>query len=114
MESQQELQEQRRPYICEIVISFPTARHAEQVKQVLEVDREVGAEDRIVHKSFAIQNGGGASPQNNNKNELTVRFAATEAKWLRVSVTSFYDYLIVALKCYQEFDTCDNDNSDNP
>jgi len=42
------------------------------------------------------------------------RFAATEAKWLRVSVTSFYDYLIVALKCYQEFDTCDNDNSDNP
>lgn len=72
MESQQELQEQRRPYICEIVISFPTARHAEQVKQVLEVDREVGAEDRIVHKSFAIQNGGGASPQNNNKNELTV------------------------------------------
>jgi hypothetical protein len=32
------------------------------------------------------------------------RFAATEAKMLRVSVSSFYDFLTVALKCYQEFD----------
>lgn len=31
-------------------------------------------------------------------------FAANQAKFLRVAVSSFYDYLSVALKCYQEFD----------
>jgi hypothetical protein len=32
------------------------------------------------------------------------RFQATEARLLRVAVSTFYDYLLVALKCYQEFD----------
>lgn len=32
-------------------------------------------------------------------------FEATEAKMLRVSVSSFFDYLTVSLRCYQEFDT---------
>jgi hypothetical protein len=32
------------------------------------------------------------------------RFEAKQAKFLRVSVSSFYDYLTVALKCFQEFD----------
>jgi hypothetical protein len=31
-------------------------------------------------------------------------FQAAEAKILRVSVSSFYDYLSVSLKCLQEFD----------
>ena len=36
--------------------------------------------------------------------DSTRSFQATEAKFLRVSVSSFYDYLAVALKVYQEFD----------
>ena len=32
-------------------------------------------------------------------------FQAIEAKLLRVVVSSFYDYMLVALKVYQEFDT---------
>lgn len=32
------------------------------------------------------------------------RFQATEAKMLRVSVSTFYDYLKVALKCIHEFE----------
>ena len=40
-----------------------------------------------------------------NNNFWISRFQAAEAKILRVSVTSFYDYLTVSLKCLQEFDS---------
>ena len=36
-------------------------------------------------------------------------FQATEAKMLRVSVSTFYDYLTVSLKCLQEFGHDDGD-----
>jgi hypothetical protein len=39
-------------YVCEIRIAFPTAKHAEQTKRVMEVDQEVGG--RVV-KSFALE-----------------------------------------------------------
>lgn len=32
------------------------------------------------------------------------RFEATEAKMLRVAVSTFCDYLNVSLKCFQEFE----------
>jgi hypothetical protein len=51
-------------YVCEIRISFPTAKHAEQTKKVMEVDREVG--DRVV-KSFALEP---ASPSDEIRNVL--------------------------------------------
>jgi hypothetical protein len=51
-------------YVCEIRISFPTVKHAEQTKQVLEVDQEVG--ERVV-KSFALEP---ASPDSERQNVL--------------------------------------------
>ena len=33
------------------------------------------------------------------------RFESKELKMVRVAVSSFYDYLIVVLKTFQEFDT---------
>jgi tRNA threonylcarbamoyladenosine modification (KEOPS) complex Pcc1 subunit len=34
---------------------------------------------------------------------LVVQFYATQCKGLRVSISSFLEYIQVALKCYQEF-----------
>lgn len=40
------------PYICDLEISFPTAKLAEIVKKSLEVDRELG--DRVT-KTFTLK-----------------------------------------------------------
>jgi hypothetical protein len=37
--------------------------------------------------------------------------AATDLKSLRVAISSFYDYLTVSLKCFQEFDDTDGEAS---
>mmetsp|Transcript_28377 Transcript_28377/g.66392 ORF Transcript_28377/g.66392 Transcript_28377/m.66392 type:complete len:341 (+) Transcript_28377:74-1096(+) len=81
------------PYACEIEVTFPTPRHAEQTQRVMEVDQEIG--DRV-RKSFSLCG--------DDKNVLRISFEATEAKFLRVSVSSCYDFLTVALKVFQEFD----------
>eukprot|EP00527_Entomoneis_sp_CCMP2396_P001754 CAMPEP_0198148444 /NCGR_PEP_ID=MMETSP1443-20131203/41434_1 /TAXON_ID=186043 /ORGANISM="Entomoneis sp., Strain CCMP2396" /LENGTH=102 /DNA_ID=CAMNT_0043813131 /DNA_START=24 /DNA_END=332 /DNA_ORIENTATION=+ len=81
------------PYACDIEIAFPTPRHAEQSMRIMQVDEEIG--DRV-QKSFSLVG---------DENEIVrISFQATEAKLLRVSVSSFYDYLVIALKVYQEFD----------
>jgi len=85
------------PYICQVDIAFPTAEHAENTKKVMEVDEEIG--DRV-QREFSLVQG-------TDTEELVVmriRFQATEAKMLRVSISTFYDYLKVALKCIQEFE----------
>mmetsp|Transcript_25086 Transcript_25086/g.58376 ORF Transcript_25086/g.58376 Transcript_25086/m.58376 type:complete len:87 (+) Transcript_25086:77-337(+) len=78
------------PYSCEIHISLPTRDHADQLKRVMEVDTEIGEK---VKKSIDLV-----------ENAMRVHIKATEAKLLRVVVSTFYDYLTVALKCIQEFD----------
>jgi len=77
------------PYRCNITIALSTPEMAVNVQRIMSVDREVG--DRVV-KTLATHEA-----------ELHVQFRATEARWLRVSVSSFYEYLLVCLKCYQEF-----------
>lgn len=77
------------PCECEIQIELPTARHAEQLCAILRVDAERGA---VVKELSA----------HNTILQATIR--AGTVKLLRTVVSSFYDYLIVALKCYQEFD----------
>ena len=79
------------PYRCEITVHLPTAEMAADVQRILSVDREIG--DRVV-KELQLAEEDAA---------VHVSFRATEARLLRVSVSSFYEYLIVCLKCYQEF-----------
>mmetsp|Transcript_28733 Transcript_28733/g.52516 ORF Transcript_28733/g.52516 Transcript_28733/m.52516 type:complete len:111 (-) Transcript_28733:399-731(-) len=100
------------PYKCEVDITFPTARHAKTCMDVLSVDDEIG--DRVV-KSFELVSigqaaGSATSVQSNNDDikdfaVMRVCIQATEAKMLRVSLSTFYDVLNVVLKCFQEFDS---------
>jgi len=85
------------PYECDLDITFPTEDHADTVKRAMEVDEEIG--DRI-KKSFSIVK----SSSNDELVVMRVQFQATEAKMLRVAVSTFYDYLTVTLKCFQEFE----------
>jgi Transcription factor Pcc1 len=79
------------PYTCNIEIMLPTASMAVNLQRILSVDQEIG--ERVVKTLDVVSDC-----------SLTVRFRATQAKMLRVSVSSFTEYLVVALKCYQEFD----------
>jgi Transcription factor Pcc1 len=81
------------PLKCQIDIVFPTNQQAEQALQVLQVDREPG--DRV-EKTFSIV-------QDNSTVVLRVDLRSNEPKMLRVAVSSFYDYLQVVLKTFQEF-----------
>jgi Transcription factor Pcc1 len=45
-------------YVCDIRVSFPTTKIAQQVKQVMEVDRETG--NRVV-KTFSLESAGQGS-----------------------------------------------------
>jgi Transcription factor Pcc1 len=78
--------------------SSNSSNMATDLMRILSVDAEVG--DRVV-KTFSV--GNNDNEGNNFANVLKVHFAATEAKLLRVSVSSFTEYLNVALHCHQEF-----------
>jgi tRNA threonylcarbamoyladenosine modification (KEOPS) complex Pcc1 subunit len=80
-------------YSCDIEIALRSSQQAADVKRILEVDREIG--DRVM-KSFH---------HDDDSVILSVSFKAVDAKSLRVAVSSFYEYLVVCLKCYHEFDT---------
>jgi Transcription factor Pcc1 len=81
------------PYTCEMEIVLPESRRtmATDLMRILSVDKEIG---RVV-RTFSVRPA--------RKNALVIHFAAPEAKLLRVSVSSFTEYLNVALHCYQEF-----------
>jgi Transcription factor Pcc1 len=81
------------PYTCEMEIVLPESKTtmATDLMRILSVDKEIG---RVV-RTFSVRP---------DRNALVVHFAATEAKFLRVSVSSFTEYLNVALHCYQEFE----------
>jgi len=60
------------PYACEIDIAFPTAALAEQTKQVMQVDKELG--DRVT-KSFALvpqSSGAGGTSESESKEASSV------------------------------------------
>jgi tRNA threonylcarbamoyladenosine modification (KEOPS) complex Pcc1 subunit len=86
------------PYSCDIEIALRSPQQAADVRKILEVDREIG--DRVM-KSFR---------HDDDCAILSVSFRAVDAKSLRVSVSSFYEYLVVCLKCYHEFDTAETWN----
>lgn len=76
-------------YQCKIAIQLPTPLIAESACEVLGVDQELG---NRVTKSLSVDD-----------RTLLVNVASSEAKMLRVSISSFYDMLTVFLKCHQEF-----------
>mmetsp|Transcript_26113 Transcript_26113/g.26519 ORF Transcript_26113/g.26519 Transcript_26113/m.26519 type:complete len:121 (-) Transcript_26113:80-442(-) len=111
-----------RKYKCKVEIAFPSAISAKHAHDVLVVDDEISGEkvkrnmsliSSITNKTTSMQVTEEECADNSvcEKSEinyeilnvLRVEIEATEAKLLRVSVSSFYDMLTVVLKCYQEF-----------
>ena len=111
-----------RPYKCEVDVEFPTVSHARRARDVLSVDKEIG--DRtvrtltLVSTSDAARAAASCAGENMRAVDRTVetsggsdevrvmriRIEATEAKMLRVSLSTFYDVINVVLRCFQEFD----------
>ena len=79
------------PYQCDIEITLSSPEMASAVADILSVDREI-SNTRVI-KELEARDG-----------VLHVHVKAQEARLLRVSVSAFYEYLIVCLKCYQEFE----------
>jgi len=94
---------EKYPYKCEIEVTFPSPVQARRAKSVLEVDGELG--DKVI-KTFSLSKSTQASSMDSDdcKSVLFINFEATEARMLRVSLSSFYDALNVYLKCLQEFE----------
>jgi Transcription factor Pcc1 len=85
-----EMSDNGYPYQCDIEVTMSSPEMASSVEAILSVDREIS--DRVIKEIIA------------QDVVLHVHFKAKEARLLRVSVSSFYEYLLVCLKCYQEFD----------
>lgn len=78
------------PYQCDIEITLSSPEMASAVAAILSVDREIS--NRVI-KEIKSRDA-----------VLHIHFKAQEARLLRVSVSAFYEYLVVCLKCYQEFE----------
>lgn len=93
-------------HACEIEVIFATDLQAEQALQILQVDKE--PTDRV-SKSFQLVKEKAEKDAKTGDavtiSKLKVRFESKELKMIRVAVSSFYDYLSVVLKTFQEFDT---------
>mmetsp|Transcript_55786 Transcript_55786/g.135181 ORF Transcript_55786/g.135181 Transcript_55786/m.135181 type:complete len:129 (-) Transcript_55786:123-509(-) len=103
---------------CDVRVTFPTNRQAQYALKVLQVDKE--PTDRVT-KSMEVekmlddikQEKTTKDPTVKNDDDgeeeeriavLKVHFESSELKMLRVSVSSFYDYLALVVKTFQEFD----------
>jgi hypothetical protein len=98
-------------HACEVEVTFPTNLQAQQALEILQVDQEPTDRVTKVFDIVCVTESQIAGNKNDNAEEcvvtrrLKVRFESTELKMLRVSVSSFYDYLAVVLRTFQEFDT---------
>ncbi|KAL3788089.1 hypothetical protein HJC23_008151 [Cyclotella cryptica] len=95
-----------RSYTCRVDLALPSTSHAQLLQDVLSVDGELGNK---IAKSFAIVAVSSDEHEVQDSNEgtdmrvLRIDFEAADAKMLRVAVSTMYDMIIVALKCFQEF-----------
>lgn len=80
-----------KPFQSIISLTFPTQRHAEYSKRTLDVDEELQPDK--IDKMLTLDN-----------TTLIVTFRATEIRWLRAAVASFYDMSLVVCKTILEFD----------
>mmetsp|Transcript_31075 Transcript_31075/g.46328 ORF Transcript_31075/g.46328 Transcript_31075/m.46328 type:complete len:102 (-) Transcript_31075:572-877(-) len=88
-----------KTYKCEIDITFPSSKIASQIRDVINVDDEIG--DKVIRTLSVVSSS--SNDTTGESNALRVNFQATEARLLRVSISTFYDVLNVSLKCFQEF-----------
>ena len=78
------------PFCNTIKIHFDSTEHAIIVKSALEVDKEL--QPQKVKKTFEIEG-----------QSLYVHIKANEWRMLRVATSSFYDMVMVAVQCVDEF-----------
>eukprot|EP00986_Skeletonema_menzelii_P021534 scaffold34855_cov154-Skeletonema_menzelii.AAC.2 len=105
-----------RPYKSTVHIALPSIQYAQHLKDVVSVDEEVS--NKVV-KSFSVvtpQEVDGSDDDrgsdvidrevgdDNSRRVLRINFMATDAKMLRVAMSTTYDMINVALKCFQEFE----------
>ena len=84
---------------------------AKELQSILQVDPELTKQTYKVittgcSSSSNTRNDTSNDTSNDRSNHddvLVVHFYATQCKGLRVSISSFLEYIQVALKCYQEF-----------
>ena len=79
-----------KSFVCDVAITFETARHAEIANCSLSVDEELQP-----HKVTRISVVRGST--------MHVHFAATEVRMLRVALSSFYDVAALAAHTIHEF-----------
>ena len=88
MEDAGEVQE--KPFVCDVAITFESARHAEIANNSLSVDEEL--QPHKVTRSSVVRGS-----------TMHVHFAATEVRMLRVALSSFYDVAALAANTIHEF-----------
>ena len=79
----------------QLSVPFPSTRHAEITYNTLRIDREP-------------RRGGCSKELLLDGNKLVVNFRAKEARFLRVAVNSFLEFLTLVAETIEQFDTLDN------
>ncbi|XP_071817072.1 EKC/KEOPS complex subunit LAGE3-like [Apostichopus japonicus] len=79
-------------HACEIQIPFPSAKEADIAYNSLRVDISREPRKDQMSKELTVSD-----------NILNVHFTATEARFLRTAVSSFFDFLNLVVKTMEEF-----------
>jgi len=79
----------------ELNVPFPSVRHAKIAYDSLRIDKEP-------------KRGGCSKELSLESNKLVVHFKAKEARFLRVAVNSFLEFLTLVTETIEQFDVLDN------
>ena len=92
------------PYECSLTLSLPSMRAAAMIARSLSVDEELQPDK--VERRFTCSSleGGAGEGAGSGGAQLEAFFRASDARMLRVSLSSFYDMAAVCLRTLQEFD----------
>eukprot|EP00579_Thalassiosira_antarctica_P002399 CAMPEP_0201871536 /NCGR_PEP_ID=MMETSP0902-20130614/4437_1 /ASSEMBLY_ACC=CAM_ASM_000551 /TAXON_ID=420261 /ORGANISM="Thalassiosira antarctica, Strain CCMP982" /LENGTH=114 /DNA_ID=CAMNT_0048397549 /DNA_START=30 /DNA_END=374 /DNA_ORIENTATION=- len=108
----------QHPYKCTVHLALPSNQYAQHLRDVISVDQEIS--NKVVKTFKVVRDApadhdiiedrvGGVEQEDGDGNDgddmriLRIQFVATDAKMLRVSMSTTYDMINVALKCFQEF-----------
>jgi tRNA threonylcarbamoyladenosine modification (KEOPS) complex Pcc1 subunit len=89
---------QSSAFECRLAIALPTPGMALELQAILEVDQEISPLTTKLMEVVSLKEEDGSY-----HHQLVVTIRAKHLKGLRVAISSFLDYIQVALKCYQEF-----------
>jgi tRNA threonylcarbamoyladenosine modification (KEOPS) complex Pcc1 subunit len=91
-------------YECCITITVPTSAMALQLQNILQVDPEIGpGTHKSITTTTTTTTDAATTTTTTTHHQLVIQIRAQHIKGLRVSISSFLEYLQVACKCYQEF-----------